>query len=129
MLRRILGEDIRVELRYQIGLPFIQADLSMIEQMIMNLAVNARDAMPSGGLLHISTSTVAITPEKAATKAGGVIAGTYVCLTLRDSGCGIPLDIQQRVFEPFFTTKEVGRGTGLGAGNSLWNRKTTWWLA
>src|SRR5437588_2435222 len=94
-------------------MPLVQADTGMIEQVIMNLAVNARDAMPRGGTLTITTSRVEIDQTYAQTRPDAR-AGTFVCLRVRDTGCGMDAATMTRIFEPFFTTKEVGKGTGLG---------------
>lgn len=113
MLRRTLGEHIRLHVKSTGSLPLIHADPVMIEQMLMNLAVNARDAMPNGGLLVISTRLAQVTPE-AARRNAEARPGEFLCLTVADSGCGMGPDTVSRIFEPFFTTKEVGKGTGLG---------------
>jgi PAS domain S-box-containing protein len=113
MLRRILGEDISMESRLAPGLPCVHADPGMMEQILMNLAINARDAMPTGGRLTISLDRVVIEPAQAAQHPPAT-AGPFVCLTVSDTGCGIAPEIRSRIFEPFFTTKEIGRGTGLG---------------
>jgi two-component system, cell cycle sensor histidine kinase and response regulator CckA len=113
MLRRIIGEDIvlRTVASPEVGL--IKADLVQIEQVILNLAVNARDAMPSGGTLTISVSDLEI--EESETPDGGELKpGSYVLLTVSDTGCGMDAATQARIFEPFFTTKGYGKGTGLG---------------
>lgn len=112
MLRRLLGEHIQLEVTSNRPLPPIRADLSMMEQIILNLAVNSRDAMPRGGLLSIHTDVVSI----AAADAGhpDVPPGDYVRLTVLDNGAGIPQALLPRIFDPFFTTKEIGKGTGLG---------------
>jgi len=113
MLRRILGEDVALQVDFSPGLPSIKADLGMIEQVLLNLAVNSRDAMPRGGQLTVRTTVVAI-DAAAAQQNPEAAPGRFVCLTFGDSGCGIaPADLG-RIFEPFFTTKEKGRGTGLG---------------
>ncbi len=113
MLQRMMGEDIALEVIEHVGLPSVYADTGMIEQVLMNLAVNARDAMPRGGKFIIATSVksfedsaVAMNPEAR--------AGEFVCLTVCDTGCGMDPITANRIFEPFFTTKEVGKGTGLG---------------
>jgi signal transduction histidine kinase/ActR/RegA family two-component response regulator len=113
MLRRIVGEDITLQAGFDPQLPVVLADRGMIEQILLNLAVNSRDAMPKGGRLQIGTSVRVLTPEESAHR-NGAAAGTYACLCVTDTGCGIPPEIQHRIFEPFFTTKEVGKGTGLG---------------
>jgi two-component system, cell cycle sensor histidine kinase and response regulator CckA len=112
MLKRILGEDIVLQSRFAPDLPAIRVDVNMIEQILLNLAVNARDAMPHGGELTITSSveTVGQGPERLS----GAAPGTYVCLDVRDTGCGIAPEHLPHIFEPFFTTKAVGKGTGLG---------------
>jgi len=113
LLRRILGEDIRVATNFAAKLPAIKADPGMVEQVLMNLVVNARDAMPSGGQLTISTDPVII--DAASTELDSRRRpGTFVCLSVMDTGCGIAPENISRIFEPFFTTKGVGKGTGLG---------------
>lgn len=113
MLRRILGEDISLEVNFSPSLPSVKADLGMIEQILLNLAVNSRDAMPKGGKLLINTSSVMIDGTQAQQNPEAT-TGRFVCLTFADSGCGIPPENLPRIFEPFFTTKELDRGTGLG---------------
>jgi two-component system, cell cycle sensor histidine kinase and response regulator CckA len=113
MLRRILGEDVALQVDFSPGLPSIKADLGMIEQVLLNLAVNSRDAMPRGGPLYVRTSVVAI-DDAAAQQNPEAAPGRFVCLTFSDSGCGIAPENLGRIFEPFFTTKEMDRGTGLG---------------
>jgi PAS domain S-box-containing protein len=113
MLRRIMGEDIALEVTFSPSLPSVKADLGMVEQVLLNLAVNSRDAMPRGGSLRISTSSVMI--DKAhVLQNPEAFTGRYVCLSFADTGCGIPPENLPRIFEPFFTTKELDRGTGLG---------------
>ena len=113
MLPQMLGEDIALATRFQPNLPHIEADAGMIEQIVLNLAVNARDAMPKGGKLLIATSAVEIgaTHVRQHPEAR---TGWFVCLTVTDTGCGMDHKVLQRLFEPFFTTKDVGKGTGLG---------------
>ena len=113
ILPQMLGEDIALEARYQPNLPRIEADTGMIEQIVMNLAVNARDAMPKGGKLLIATSAVEIGAAHARQHSEAQ-PGWFVCLTVTDTGCGMDHKVLQRLFEPFFTTKEMGKGTGLG---------------
>lgn len=113
MLTRILGEDVHLQVHYGSRSPFIQGDAGMIEQVLMNLAVNARDAMPRGGHLTIRTEDEPVDAEYVALNPHAIL-GNYVCLSVNDTGCGIPPEILPRIFEPFFTTKGVGKGTGLG---------------
>jgi two-component system cell cycle sensor histidine kinase/response regulator CckA len=113
MLNRVLGEQIPLQCNYATNLPSILADAGLIEQLIMNLAVNARDAMPRGGQLIISTF-VADIDEAYAQIHAEARPGQFVCLGVTDTGCGMDEATLRRIFEPFFTTKEVGKGTGLG---------------
>nr|MBA3819060.1 PAS domain S-box protein [Deltaproteobacteria bacterium] len=118
MLKRTLGEHVTVIARSAPSLPAIEADASMLEQVLLNLAVNARDAMPDGGTLTIETDTVST--EQRITDFGlDAAAGTYVTLTVRDTGAGIPPSVLPQIFDPFFTTKELGKGTGLGLATVL----------
>jgi signal transduction histidine kinase/response regulator RpfG family c-di-GMP phosphodiesterase len=113
MLRRIIGEHIRLSTKLATGLGRFKADAGQVEQVLLNLTVNARDAMPEGGRLRIETHDARI-DEAAAASQPGVSPGDYVVLTVADTGIGMDEQTQKRVFEPFFTTKEVGKGTGLG---------------
>jgi PAS domain S-box-containing protein len=113
MLGRILGEDIALQLRYSPQPALVQADAGMMEQVLLNLAVNSRDAMPKGGLLAIKISPVNVDAIHTAEHPEACV-GNYACLSVTDTGCGIPPENLRRIFEPFFTTKEVGKGTGLG---------------
>jgi PAS domain S-box-containing protein len=112
LLRRLIGEHIELTVRTSGGLGCVRADPSRVEQIIMNLAVNSRDAMPRGGKLIIETTNVNVA-EGDPTHAGAV-PGPYVLLTVTDDGVGMDRATQARIFEPFFTTKEIGKGTGLG---------------
>jgi signal transduction histidine kinase len=113
MLPRLIGEDITLETQCHSDLPCIQADTGMVEQIVMNLAANARDAMPKGGKLIITTCPAEIDAAYVRQHPEARV-GWFVCLTVADTGCGMDPQVLRRVFEPFFTTKEVGKGTGLG---------------
>jgi CheY-like chemotaxis protein len=113
MIRRIIGEDVDLVTRLETGLPDIRIDPGQLEQIILNLAVNARDAMPAGGELAVETRSESFPT--------GMIGGTeplppgrYVMLSVSDKGVGMTPEVRERLFEPFFTTKEPGKGTGLG---------------
>jgi CheY-like chemotaxis protein len=113
MLARTLGERIVLRLLGDTDAPSVHADPAMIEQVLMNLALNARDAMPDGGTLTMGTEVVELN-ERQQQQDPEARGGRFVCLTVRDTGCGMDAGTLQRIFEPFFTTKEVGQGTGLG---------------
>jgi nitrogen-specific signal transduction histidine kinase/ActR/RegA family two-component response regulator len=113
MLTRTLGENIAVQLNLAAQPMFLHADAGMMDQVLMNLAVNARDAMPDGGRLVIETAGVEF-DESAATQTAQARPGSFVRLSVSDNGCGIPPENLVRIFEPFFTTKDIGKGTGLG---------------
>ena len=113
ILRRLIGEDVRVATNLETALGSIQADRGQIEQILFNLATNARDAMPGGGTFTIRTENAELGPEDVA-RYPYVKPGKYVHLAASDTGMGMSEEIRSRVFEPFFTTKEKGRGTGLG---------------
>jgi hypothetical protein len=118
MLRPLIGEPIKLELSLSADPCPAEADAGMIEQVIMNLAVNARDAMPKGGTLFIATEQVTL-DATAPRRHPEARPGAFVCLSVRDTGCGIPLENLQRIFEPFFTTKTAGHGTGLGLATAF----------
>jgi PAS domain S-box-containing protein len=113
MLGRLLGEDVALQLNYSKSPATIEADAGMMEQVLLNLAVNARDAMPRGGQLGIRISIVDV-DEARAQRHHEARPGQFVCISKSDTGCGIPPENISRIFEPFFTTKEIGKGTGLG---------------
>jgi two-component system, cell cycle sensor histidine kinase and response regulator CckA len=113
MLRRVIGEDIELVTATSPDLGLVRADPGQIEQVILNLVVNARDAMPGGGRLILETANANIGPDDARAPID-CPAGPYVTLIVSDSGCGFDERIKAHIFEPFFTTKEKGRGTGLG---------------
>jgi len=112
MLSRILGENIMLHCDYDSQLPTIRADAGMVEQIIMNLSVNARDAMPKGGQLKVQTKMTDVTLD--AHSHADARAGQFVCLSVSDTGYGMDDTTINRIFEPFFTTKDIGKGTGLG---------------
>jgi two-component system cell cycle sensor histidine kinase/response regulator CckA len=117
MLQRLLGEDVRLTTCLAPDAGSVRADRGQIEQVLTNLAINGRDAMPHGGSLLLETRHVTI--AAADSRAGcDVKPGTYVRLSVRDTGSGMSTEVQQRLFEPFFTTKEPGHGTGLGLATS-----------
>ena len=112
LLERLIGDNISITTSSAPDLAVVKCDETQIEQVLMNLAVNARDAMPDGGTLRIETANVQLTADEA--EPLGLPEGAYVTLSVADSGHGIPDAIRSQIFEPFFTTKEVGKGTGLG---------------
>jgi two-component system, cell cycle sensor histidine kinase and response regulator CckA len=113
LLRRLIGEKVKFDPVHGRDLWPVKADVSQFEQVIVNLAVNARDAMPDGGTLTIRTANVTA-PEAEKLSYKGMPAADYVRIEVSDTGTGIPPDIVDKIFEPFFSTKEVGKGTGLG---------------
>jgi two-component system cell cycle sensor histidine kinase/response regulator CckA len=113
LLAPAVREDIRLEFDYGSNLPPVHADAGMVEQVLLNLVVNARDAMPTGGTLSISTGLETL-HEVPLRRKSEVVPGKFVFITVSDTGIGIAPEVLPRIFEPFFTTKEVGKGTGLG---------------
>ena len=113
MLRRVIGEDIVFRTNLSPALQRVKADPNQMGQVLINLAANARDAMPRGGMLTLTTENVTLTEQEGA-ELGDLPAGSYVRLTVSDTGEGMSAETRSHLFEPFFTTKEVGKGTGLG---------------
>ncbi|MGD0580425.1 MAG: PAS domain S-box protein, partial [Bryobacteraceae bacterium] len=112
MLRRLIGEEVDLGISLTEGLPSVRVDAGQTVQVLMNLAVNARDAMPEGGRLVIETAVVEVGEERARTS--NLRPGAHVCLRVKDTGAGMDEETQSHIFEPFFTTKPAGQGTGLG---------------
>jgi two-component system cell cycle sensor histidine kinase/response regulator CckA len=112
-LQRIIGADVATTVRTEGEPPVVRAEPGQLEQILMNLAVNARDAMPSGGTLDITIGTIDLTPHNSATYPG-MPNYRYARVAVTDSGVGMDEEMQRKVFEPFFTTKESNKGTGLG---------------
>ncbi len=113
MLRRVIGEDIVMTVTGKATSAFVRVDPGQVEQVVMNLVVNARDAMPQGGRLTVETSD-AVLDESALADSPDARPGAYVMVSVSDTGTGMPPEVRARIFEPFFTTKDVGKGTGLG---------------
>src|SRR5262249_4577005 len=113
LLQRTIGENVEIELHLTKPIWKLTADVRQLESAVVNIVLNARDAMPGGGKLTIETANADLSDEHVARNVG-VNPGQYVVLALTDTGTGIAPAMQDRIFEPFFTTKEVGKGTGLG---------------
>jgi CheY-like chemotaxis protein len=113
MLRRVLGEDIELISVLAEDLGRVKTDPGQIEQVLLNLAINARDAMPNGGKLIIESGNVELDEGYGLSRVG-VTPGPYVMLSMTDTGCGMSPEVKEHIFEPFYTTKETGKGTGLG---------------
>ena len=113
MVGRLLGEDVALQLNYSPLPATVEADAGMMEQVLLNLAVNARDAMPRGGQLAVRIAVVDVDGVHVQRHPEARV-GCFICASISDTGCGIPLENMTRIFEPFFTTKEIGKGTGLG---------------
>jgi CheY-like chemotaxis protein len=113
LLRRVLPENIRLELTYRPGVYLVNADPTRLQQVFMNLAVNARDASSKGGVLQFELERVQVLPDKPP-PCPDIPPGDWVCISVKDSGEGIPPEAMPHIFEPFYTTKPVGQGTGLG---------------
>lgn len=132
VIRPLIGEDIKLVLRFPARRHFVSADAAQLQQVFLNLVMNARDAMRNGGQIRIGISSLRLGTEQA--KPHGLRRGNYVCLTVEDNGCGMSDEVRARVFEPFFTTKKPGAGTGLGmstvygivgaAGGAVWVAST-----
>ena len=114
MLKVLIGEDIEIKITSEAGLRKVFADPGQMEQILLNLAVNARDAMPKGGKINIVTTNIDADPKEINSAVGDPHVGPYVRLSFSDTGCGMTPDIASKIFQPFFTTKESGKGTGLG---------------
>lgn len=113
MLRRLIRSDIEIVKILSPDLGYVKADPGHIEQVVMNLTVNAIDAMPDGGKLIIKTGNILLSPDDTA-MVPGLVPGNYICLSVEDTGIGMSEEVARHIFEPFFSTKEIGRGTGLG---------------
>lgn len=114
ILQHTIDKNIVIKLHLNAQKPITTGDPSQIQNAIMNLALNARDAMPRGGKLIFTTEIVILDEEYCKTKQYEIVVGEYILLSVSDSGCGMSKEIQRRMFEPFFTTKEHGKGTGMG---------------
>jgi signal transduction histidine kinase len=114
MARRLIGTEVQLKLELATSVASVLADPAQIEQVLLNLIVNARDAMPSGGMITVRTANVQLSAQSAEITQAAIAPGLFVMLAVIDHGIGMDQATQARIFEPFFTTKETGRGTGLG---------------
>jgi len=114
MARRLIGTDVQLKLQLAKSVASVLADPAQIEQVLLNLIVNARDAMPNGGMITVQTANAHLDAQAPQISQAGIVAGAFVMLAVTDNGIGMDQATQARIFEPFFTTKETGRGTGLG---------------
>jgi CheY-like chemotaxis protein len=114
ILRHSLDRKIEIRVKFQAEKHIITGDPSQIQNAVLNLGINARDAMPDGGLLEVITENCSLSREYCEESSFSILPGRYVRLTIKDSGVGISPDLKAKIFEPFFTTKQVGKGTGLG---------------
>ena len=123
MLKRLIGENINIEMKLSHGIGNIRADVSQIEQILLNMAVNARDAMPDGGTLTFETSEIELR-LKSTSLSPELFNGSYIVVKVTDTGTGMDEKTKSRVFEPFFTTKDKGKGTGLGMATASRHTQT-----
>jgi signal transduction histidine kinase len=118
ILQRALTDDIKLDVKSEPGLPNVVGDETELSQVIMNLAINARDAMPDGGELCIAATRLSLDTERSYSMST-LQPGSYVAISVHDTGSGIPANIRDRIFDPFFSTKDRGQGTGLGLSTSV----------
>jgi len=114
MLQRLIGENVAIQIQLKAPELWVRADQGMMDQVLINLALNARDAMPQGGRLTISAKLCQLDANMATGNQTNLVPGRYACVEVADNGSGMTPEVINHLFEPFFTTKEVGKGTGLG---------------